>query len=76
MDWDSQTGIVSVEKDGIRVSMKIGEKAISIGDKTFESDVAPVAINNRTYIPLRIFSEGLGMDVEWDGENNRVYINS
>ena len=74
--WDPETGIVCVEKDGIRVSMKIGEKTITIGDKVYESDTAPVAIDNRTYIPLRVFSEGIGMNVVWDGETNSVYLES
>jgi len=35
-----------------------------------------VTINDRTYIPLREIGEVLGVDVEWDGENRKIIINS
>ncbi|WP_426453666.1 peptidylprolyl isomerase [Paenibacillus sp. S-38] len=30
--------------------------------------------NGTTYVPLRFVSEALGQKVEWDGENNRIWI--
>lgn len=30
--------------------------------------------NGTTYVPLRAVSQGLGKNVQWDGENQRVYI--
>ena len=72
--WNEDEYSVLVKKDGLTVSMKIGDKKISINDKVYETDAAPVIINERTYIPLRVFSEGIGMDVKWDGEKYKVYI--
>ncbi|MCL2456328.1 MAG: WG repeat-containing protein [Defluviitaleaceae bacterium] len=43
-------------------------------EKVFENPI--VTIDNRTYIPLREIGEILGIDVEWDGENRRIIINS
>lgn len=34
----------------------------------------PVIIDGRTYVPLRAVSEGLGMEVGWDGVNRSVII--
>ena len=40
-----------------------------------ECDVAPVIENGRTLVPVRVISEeGLGADVEWDGEKRQVTI--
>lgn len=75
VNWDSNTGIISVEKDDLRLSMKIGEKSITIGDSVYETDVAPVVINNRTFVPLRVFSEGMGIEVIWEQENYTVRLN-
>ena len=43
-------------------------------EKHFENPI--ITINDRVYIPLREVSELLGMDVEWDDENNKITINS
>ena len=74
VNWDGETGLISVTKDNVTVSMKIGECNITINGETYVSDTAPVAIDNRTYIPLRVFSEGIGMNVIWNGETNSVYL--
>ncbi len=47
---------------------------IFINGREVESDVQPVIINSRTMVPIRAISEGLGMDVEWDGVNRYVLI--
>jgi hypothetical protein len=44
------------------------------GEQTFENPI--VTINDRTYIPLREIGEVLGMNVEWDGENQKIIINN
>ena len=43
-------------------------------ERSFENPI--VTINDRTYVPLREVSEVLGMDVKWDGENQKIIINS
>lgn len=43
-------------------------------ERIFENPI--VTINDRTYVPLREIGEVLGMDVEWDGENRKIIINS
>jgi len=41
-------------------------------EKEFENPI--VTINDRTYVPLREVGEVLGMNVEWDGENQKIII--
>ncbi len=36
-----------------------------IDGQAIQSDVAPVISNNRTMVPLRVISEGLGAQVAW-----------
>ena len=35
----------------------------------------PIIINNRSYVPLRVISESLGADVQWDDSTRTVVIN-
>lgn len=47
---------------------------IIINGETISTDVDPVIINDRTMVPIRAISEGLGMDVIWDETNRQVII--
>lgn len=38
------------------------------------SDVAPVIVNDRTMVPLRVIADNLGRYVWWDQDNRRVFI--
>ncbi len=40
------------------------------------NDVQAKIINNRTYIPLRIVSNGLGVGIEWDNSTRTVLVDS
>jgi len=51
------------------ITMTIGQKNIADG-----LDVAPFIKNNRTYAPLRYFSEALGAVVNWDAGCGTVTI--
>ena len=43
-----------------------------INGKYVQSDVAPVVENQRTLVPIRIISENLGIQVEWDQATQSV----
>lgn len=45
-----------------------------IDGKYVTSDVSPVIENNRTLVPLRIVSENLGYDIDWDEETKDVTV--
>lgn len=45
-----------------------------IDGKYVASDVSPVIENDRTLVPLRVISENLGYDVDWNGETKEIMI--
>jgi len=47
---------------------------IYINNQKVESDVAPVIVNDRTMVPLRVISENLGASVYWDNAQRTVRI--
>lgn len=48
--------------------------AIIIDGKTVNTDVAPMIVNSRTLVPVRVISENLGADVEWNNSNRTITI--
>ncbi|MGS0763875.1 stalk domain-containing protein [Syntrophomonas curvata] len=48
--------------------------SIHIDGKVVQSDVAPVIVNDRTMVPVRVISEELGRDVYWQPDKRQVII--
>ncbi|MDD2586105.1 MAG: stalk domain-containing protein [Syntrophomonadaceae bacterium] len=47
---------------------------IYLNGREVKSDVQPLIINDRTMVPIRVISEGLGLQVKWDNDNRQVII--
>lgn len=84
VDWNDREQTVSIEKDGNSVELKINSRLISYNDGSdyHLSDVEPQLLNEdedgnlRTYVPLRLVSNALDIEVEWNEEENNIYIDS
>lgn len=83
LNWVAETKtIIATRSDGNIVTLEIGSKnmvitnVISGENVTVELPVAPMLITApnkakfgaRTVVPLRAISEGLNMNVDWDGD--------
>lgn len=49
---------------------------IKIDNRAVDSDVLPQLIQNRTMVPIRVITEAMGADVEWNQEEMVVEITS
>ena len=67
-------GTVVVQWEDRTVTLRIGEKSARVGTAAVALDVPAQIIDDRTYVPLRFLSEGLGAKVEYDGK--AVYVSS
>lgn len=78
--WVSATNTANLRNDTTIVAMQIGNKNITkvkrttMEQKLLQTDVAPMIINDRTYIPVRAFAEALDAVVGWDQNTNTVMI--
>ena len=57
------------------IIMQIGNKSVNAYGKTIASDVAPLIINSRTMVPIRIVTETLGGSADWNGKAQVVTLN-
>ncbi len=73
--WFEDIKLCEASLGGIVCDIEIGSKTVAIGDlSTVENDVPAQIINGRTMVPLRVLSEVLGADVEWDAADKKVSI--
>ncbi|MCO5297576.1 MAG: copper amine oxidase N-terminal domain-containing protein [Fimbriimonadaceae bacterium] len=72
--WDDEKKVVTAEKEGRHIWMRIGETTALRNDVPVILDVAPQIIEGSTLIPLRFISEALGAKVVWNGIEKLVVI--
>ncbi len=51
-----------------------GEIKVMLNGNELEFDAAPVAVNGRTFVPLRAIAEALDADVEWENDTQKITI--
>jgi len=79
VEWiDEQNAVRIVRADRtvvVRIDSHLVESSTGVKAYTL-SDVAPLLIGGRTYVPLRLVANALGVDVRWDEPTNTVYVDS
>ena len=58
----------------LRIVMQINNKNIVVNNKTITNDVAPVIVDDRTLVPVRIETELLGGKADWNAETRTVTL--
>lgn len=74
--WDGSTRTVTATRFDVTIQMTQGSKTAIVNGEETQLRIAPANIDGRVYIPLRFVSEDLGAQVQWDGQNYIVSINS
>lgn len=72
--FDEATNLITGEKDGTKITMRLGDKNIDINGEKRTSAVAPMIIDGKTYIPARFVSDALGADLDWNATNKVATI--
>ncbi|MBR2404281.1 MAG: copper amine oxidase N-terminal domain-containing protein, partial [Clostridia bacterium] len=76
VDWEGTTQTITATKDDTVITLQINNSNMYNNGVAEALDVAPVIVNNSTFVPVRAVSQSLKADVEWLGHNQSVYINS
>lgn len=72
--WDQTSNRAVCTKDGTQIAVEIGTANAWVDGEARPQDVASLAQQNRTYVPLRFFSEAFGLNVDWDGGHNTAVL--
>ncbi len=78
--WDNISRTVHISKEDLHVVLSIDSNLIeyTIDNETIYnlSDVAPLIKEDRTFVPIRLVSNALGVGINWDNTKRTVIINS
>ncbi len=73
--WDPQSQKVNLARDGVTVSLRVGENGLTRnGNLAGYMDTSPVIKDDRVFLPARYLAEAFGHAVIWDGAARRVLV--
>jgi cyclophilin family peptidyl-prolyl cis-trans isomerase len=72
--WDEPTQTVTAAKGGHVTRLTIGSTVAERNGQTYQLDVAPQVIDDRTMVPVRFLAESFGFDVKWIEDKRMVKI--
>lgn len=72
--WDGATQQVAMTRAGDAVVMTLNSMEAMVNGEPVAMDVAPIAIDGRTYIPTRYVAEFFHQKVAWSAEKSMVSI--
>lgn len=79
VDWNAENKTVHIVKGNRSVVLRIDNRLIDYTeDETSFSlcDVPPQIMDSRTFVPLRLVSNALGVTINWDQDSRTVYVDS
>ena len=76
VEWNGNTECITVLKGGNEIRFFLGQNVYNVNGVLRTTDVAPIVIQNRTMLPLRVFAEALGTHVDWDQQLLDVSIST
>ncbi|MEK3883909.1 stalk domain-containing protein [Paenibacillus sp. PL2-23] len=72
--YEAKTRRITVLRGSQMLEMTIGERDYMLNGVRYTADVAPFTRNNRTVIPIRLFSEKLGFKVNYEEKLKKITI--
>ncbi|MFC5531589.1 ABC transporter substrate-binding protein [Cohnella yongneupensis] len=74
--WDSKTKTVTAVRGDTTVKVTIGSKTAYINGASTTLNAAPLLVDNKAYVPLRLLSESFGKWVSYTQSSSTVAITS
>lgn len=72
--WYAEEQKVTLQRQGILVTLWIDSHIFKVNDTYHISDVAPTIVNERTYVPVKLVSNVFGVTTTWDEVSRSVRV--
>jgi hypothetical protein len=76
VSWEGSTKTVTISQGDKEIKIVIGKKDYTINGEKNLMDTEALLKEDRTFVPVRFVSEGLGARVDWDSAVRTVYIDT
>lgn len=79
VEWNNEERQVTITKGNNRVMLKIDSHLVIYDGEERKyglSDVAPKIVEGRTFVPLRLVSNALGVGIQWNSLTRTAYVDS
>ncbi|NLW27906.1 copper amine oxidase N-terminal domain-containing protein, partial [Acetivibrio saccincola] len=76
VSWEGSTKTVTISQRDKEIKIVIGKKDYTINGEKSLMDTEALLKEDRTFVPIRFVSEGLGARVDWDPAVRTVYIDT
>lgn len=74
--WDQVNKKIMVLRGAKALDLTVNKKEYLLNGKRQSAEVAPIILQGRTLVPLRLVSEQLGLTVKWEQKTKTVTIES
>lgn len=78
LSWDPVNKIITISRDDVTVTMKLGESYITVrdehGTRQIQMDTLVQINSNRTFVPLRFLAEAFGDRVDYDDDTGDIDV--
>lgn len=74
--WDNATKTVTGSQGDKEIVLKMNDTTAKVDGKNVTLDVPGQIIQGSVYVPVRFIAESLGAGVEWNAEQNTVFVKS
>lgn len=74
--WNPDNRTVTIQQEATTILLTIDSQTALVNGQPTQMQVPARIIESRTFVPLRFVSENLYADVQWDGVNRMVNVNT
>lgn len=74
--WNAKAKKITVTRGTSVLELTVGKKEYMLNGAAKQSAVTPIIANNRTLVPLRLVSEQLGINVNWEKKTKTITLQS
>jgi len=77
--WDNNNRTVTIKRNEEQVKLKIDSHLVVYKKDRIKyglTDVSPKIVENRTYVPIRLVSNALGVSIDWDPLTRTAFVNT
>ncbi|KEO78882.1 copper amine oxidase N-terminal domain-containing protein [Paenibacillus polymyxa] len=72
--WNNSTKTVTIDRNGEKTLLKVGQKSATLGSKNISLPVVTTLKNGRIMVPLRFIADSSNAYVSWNPKSQTAYV--